>query len=185
MHPSGTPLRYEGDAPEDRHVGERPKRDRTTLDAAFRAALEAAGIDVSTEKGATPGGGVRRQTTRDAAARALGEAFRQVVSGESVRWGSNAGADPLAFRLGRDADQAARVPGAPALAAAEVAPAEAERHAETLARAMSRARGGAARRSARGPLPRRGRCGAVPSRLAAADAGAAGRDRPPPARKAA
>jgi len=140
VHPSGTRLSYEGDAPEDWPLGELPKLGRATLDAAFRAALDAAGIDLAAGGGSAGAASVRRQATPDDATRALAEALHRIFTGDSVHRASNAAADLLAFQFGLDAEQAARVLAAVGLAAAEVTPAEAARHAEMVAKAVSRAR---------------------------------------------
>ena len=136
-HPSGAMLQYEGDEPADWRRGELPRLDRATLHAAFKAALEAAGI--STEGKEAAGGGVRRQATLDDATRALAAEIARIMSGESVHRASNAAGDLLAFHLGLDAEQGARVLAALALAAETGNPADAARYQEMATKSFSRA----------------------------------------------
>ena len=138
-HPSGTVLQYEGDAPEDWHRGELPRLDRKTLHAAFEAALEAAGIKIGDKDLGAAGGGVRRQATPDDATRALAAEIARIMSGESVHRASNAAGDLLAFHLGLDAEQGARVLAALALAGEANNPTDAARYQEMAAKSFSRA----------------------------------------------
>ncbi|TVQ59551.1 MAG: hypothetical protein EA355_00290 [Rhodobacteraceae bacterium] len=141
-HPSGAVLQYEGDGPESWPLAELPHLDRRTLNAAFGAALEAAAIprDGGASRGGASLGGVRRQPNADAATAALGVELRRLLGGESMHRASNALADLLAFHIGLDAEQAARILAAVAIAAADLNPPMAERFAQMEAKAFGRAR---------------------------------------------
>ncbi|WP_157764534.1 bifunctional DNA primase/polymerase [Rhodobacter sp. CZR27] len=136
-HPSGAVLEYEGDAPEDWNVADLPRLDWATLNAAFKAALEAAGIriDGSVDRNAESVRGLRAD---DEIREALGERLHRIFSGASVHRASKEAADMLAHKLGLDGDQTAAVLAAVAIAARAVSPAHGERYDEMLRKADSR-----------------------------------------------
>ena len=140
-HPSGASLLWEGDGPADIPVADLPRLDRAILQRATLAALEAAGIKTGANGGAPTSKRrqVRKQTTMGGVVDGIATALHEIATGSSVHNASNALADLLVFQLGLDDEQAAALLAAVAGMSMRLTPAEAERYAELLGKAASRA----------------------------------------------